>query len=222
MNEVELKPNERIEPLDDGRYIIQSTDGYRFGADAVNLAKFALRFLRDGMNVFDLCSGCGIIGILIGMQKNCVVRGAELNAELFDMSVRSCALNGLDNIEFFNTDVRGDAECFKPSAYDIVVCNPPFYKADSISRSTAPTANSELTVTLDDVVRTASHILRVGGAFMIVHTTSRLDEVICACRDNGLTPKELILNRNCKTFMLRAVRGGKQGLTVSINSDRGE
>ncbi len=215
-NEVSLKPDEKKESLDDCHYIIQSADGYRFGADAVGLSKFALKYVRDGMTVFDLCSGCGIIGILIGIQKRCTVFGAEIDAQLHDMSVRSCALNGLENVVFYNADIRKRCDLIRPSSCDMVVCNPPFYKSGSVARKAAPAANSELTVTFDDIAETAAALLRVGGALMLVHTASRLDEILYKCTANGLMPKQLKINRNGKTFMLRAVRGGKQGLTVEI------
>ncbi|MCH5166086.1 MAG: methyltransferase [Clostridiales bacterium] len=213
---VRINPDERIEPLDDKHVILQSVNGYRCGSDAVALSKFASEYVKQSDNVFDLCSGCGIIGLLLAIETGCNVVGAELDKSLFDMSVRSCELNGLDNVRFFNADIRDLSETANSCAYDIVVCNPPFFKADSRMRKVAPTANSELTVTFDDVVKAAKRLLKTGGALFLVHTSSRLDEVLSACRSGGLTPKNLVVNKNCKTFMLRAVRGGKDGLTLTV------
>lgn len=210
-----LKPNEKIESLDEKHAIIQSADGYRFGSDAVALSKLASAHIKSTDRVFDLCSGCGIIGILVAIATGCSVDGAELDSELWDMSVRSCALNGLDNVNFFNLDIR-ELDRLSASAYNAVVCNPPYYKAQAKARKVAPTANSELTVTFTDVVKAAKRLLKVSGSLYLVHTASRLDEILSVCRNERLTPKELYINPNGKTFMLRAVLGGNDGLNVSV------
>lgn len=215
INNVTIKPNEKIEPLGDGKYIIQSTDGYRFGADAVGLAHFVAEYAKQNSAVVDLCSGCGIIGIMLAVERGCKVVCIERDVGLWDMSVRSAAINGLSNVTAINADIR-DSKALSRGAYDIVVCNPPFFKANAGRSKIAPEANCELTVTFSDVVNTAKSLLKVGGAFFVVHTATRLDEILTECRAHRLIPKELIINRNCKTFMLRAVHGAGSGMTVSI------
>ena len=131
MRDVPLKAGEKIEPLDDGYGIIQSAELYRFGTDAVALAKFAAARIARENRVLDLCSGCGVVGILIAVATGARVDGAELDGALCDMSVRSCALNGLDGVRFYNADVRDlTLADVGGVGYDAVVCNPPFYKRD--------------------------------------------------------------------------------------------
>lgn len=210
-----VKNGEKAEPLGDGYYIIQSESGYRFGSDAVALAHYASSFISKNSRVFDLCSGCGIIGIMLAIASGCRVDGAEIYAMLCDMSNRSCALNGLDGVHFNHADIR-NTDKLSAAEYDMVVCNPPYYKADSKPSSVAPQASSELTVKLSQVVAAAKRLLKVGGSLCMVHISARMDEVIVECNRNGLAPKELIVNPNGKTFMVRAVRGGKQGMTVKV------
>lgn len=208
---------ERFEPFEDEYGILQRRDCYRFGSDAVSLAKFACRFVDAKSSVFDLCSGGGVIGMTIAIMTNAKVCGAEIDKTLHDMSVRSCLLNGLNDVKFYNADITDlNNEIFTPHVYDAVVCNPPYYKASSLKRNLAPTANSEITVRLSQVITAARHLLKQGGAFFVTHVTSRLDEVICECNALGLAVKEVVIRKNCKTFMLRAVFGGKQGVTVRI------
>ena len=210
---------EAAEPLDDNHAIIQRRDCYRFGSDAVALAHFAAKYVRRDERVFDLCSGCGIVGIQIAIETGASVVGAELDKTLCDMSVRSAVMNGLTAVEFFNADVRdGESEPFASGRgkFDAVVCNPPFYKAGSIPRAVYPQAASELTVTFGDVADRAGLLLKQGGEFFVVHTSSRLDEVLSACRERGLMPKNMTINESGKTFLVRAVNGGKAGMTVVV------
>lgn len=60
-----LNDNERIDDLEfNGFKIIQSSNGFCFGMDAVLLSDFA-KEIRNGSNVVDLCAGTGIISILL-------------------------------------------------------------------------------------------------------------------------------------------------------------
>lgn len=214
-----IKHGERAEPLDAEHSILQRIDGYRFGSDAVALAHFAAEAAGRGRDtkVFDLCSGCGIVGILLAIETDAQVDGAEIDGELYDMSVRSCAINALDRVRFFNADIReSESEVFAAARYDVVVCNPPFFKAASRARKIAPSANSELTVAFDDVARAAKKLLKPHGAFCVVHTCSRLDEIMSTCSVYGLAPKQLVVNPNGKTFLLRCIKGGKSGMTVTV------
>lgn len=210
-----VRDGEKAEPLGDGYYIIQNERGYRFGSDAVALAHFAQRELTWRDKVLDLCSGCGIIGIMLAISSGARIFGAEIDGELCDMSVRSVILNELENIEFMNIDAR-KLGAYINGKFDAVVCNPPYYKVSSKPSEVAPQANSEISITLADVVSISKQALKVGGALFMTHVTSRLDEVVCTCRDNGLTVKKLVINPNGKTFMLRAVRGGKPYMALEI------
>ena len=218
VNNVTISDGENVEPLDGTHYIIQPKNGYRFGEDAVKLSKFACGFIKRGAFVLDLCSGCGIVGILVEIERGAKVIGAEIDERACDMANRSARLNGL-NAEFFNIDVR-DIQALKSAVgdkrFDAVTVNPPFYKAGSKPGKIRPEASSELTVTFKDIAAAAKAVLRPRGEFFVVHTSSRLDEVLGICKNNMLTPKNLIVNNNGKTFLLRCVLGGNSGLTVSV------
>ena len=219
MAHIELKQNEVSEPLGDGYYIIQPVDGYRFGSDAVALKNFAGRFIKKSDRVCDLCSGCGVVGLLLAIEKGATVVGAEIDEALLDMSNRSATSNGLNNAVFYHADIKNLSELLEKigkKSCDAVVCNPPFFKSDSKASKLAPNANSELTVNFDQIADAAKALLKSGGGFYIVHTATRLDEILSKCRSRGLTPKNLIVNNNGKTFLLRCVYGGRDGLTVDV------
>lgn len=216
-DDIVIHSNERIEPLDDKHVILQTTDGYRFGSDAVALYKFAASYVKRGRRIADLCSGSGVIGLLLAIDTGAQVVGAEIDGEMCDMSNRSCALNGIDGVKFINADVNAlPTDEFGKNSFDAVVCNPPYYKRNSKVSAVAPQANCEISVCFDDIARVACGLLTVGGAFFAVHSSTRLDDVICSCVRYGLTPKQLEVNANGKTFLLRCVKGGKQSVNVCV------
>ena len=62
----DLMENERLDDLQrNGLKIIQKTDGFCFGMDAVLLSGFASAGIRQGMRVLDLGTGTGIIPLLL-------------------------------------------------------------------------------------------------------------------------------------------------------------
>ncbi len=220
-NQNALPPYSVVEPLGHGLSVVQPErgKGYRFGKDSIALACFAAEHMRQKFRVLELCSGCGVIAMTLAFLSGVSVLGAEKDAELYAMSVCGAGMNGMTNVGFVNSDVRS-FDCAENAArygkFDAVVCNPPFYKADSRPASVAPEANSELTIEFCDVCRVAAAYLNDGGKFFAVHTSSRLDEVAETCRKYGLIPKELVLDKSGKTFLLYCVKGGRSGLTVKI------
>ena len=93
-----LKTNERFDDLQfNNLFIIQDKDGYCFSSDATNLANFV--HVSNYGRVVDLCSGSGVIGILVN-AKNKVkdVTLVEIQENLADMSKRSIEYNKIKNI----------------------------------------------------------------------------------------------------------------------------
>ena len=105
---------ERIDDLQRGGCrIIQRPELFCFGMDAVLLAAWAE--LKPGDRVLDLCSGNGIVPILMDARLPEEIRregsvhftGVEINSTCVDMAARSAQMNGqADRIRFLAGDVR--------------------------------------------------------------------------------------------------------------------
>ena len=65
-----LSKDERLDDLQiNNKFIIQNKNEYCFTSDAVQLANFAK--VKPNDRVVDLCSGSGVIGVLIQTKTNC-------------------------------------------------------------------------------------------------------------------------------------------------------
>ena len=95
--DIKLKDTERIDDLQlKGLKLIQDTNGFCFGIDAVLLANFAK--VKKDANVADLGTGTGIIPILIaGKSKAKKIVGVEIQEEVYEMATRSVKLNNLED-----------------------------------------------------------------------------------------------------------------------------
>ena len=106
--EEKLKENERIDDLEyKGLKIIQNTEGFCFGIDAVLLSDFA-KDIRNNSKVIDLGTGTGILPILLSAKTNLSkIYGIEIQPEVAEMAKRSVELNNLENkIEIINCNIK--------------------------------------------------------------------------------------------------------------------
>lgn len=213
-----LKNNERLDDLQiNGKYVIQNPNEYCFTSDSVRLANFAI--VKPKSRVVDLCSGSGVVGILIETKKNpkevvCV----EIQPQLADMCKRSVLLNGQqDVINVVNAPLQG-VSAIIGTDYDVVVCNPPYKDAGKLSdRDNINIAKHEVAVTLEEIVKEASALLKYGGRFYVVNKEERLTDICVFCRKYGLEPKRLRLFDSVKgacIIVVEAKKGGKSGLKI--------
>ena len=56
---------ERVDTLLNGNKIFQDDEGFQFGIDAVILSNFAGKILKKKDSLVDLCTGNGIIPLLV-------------------------------------------------------------------------------------------------------------------------------------------------------------
>lgn len=221
---MEIKDNEKLEDLQcGGLYIIQQTDGYRFTSDAVALANYVKVPLNG--KVVDLCSGSGVIGVLV-FAKNKVdsVTLVEIQEGLADMSKRTIEYNGLqEKMLVVNSPLQDVYRAIGGGKYDVVTCNPPYKKCgtalDQGSNDSVSIAKHEICVTLEEIFKEASKLLKFGGDFYVVNKEERLADMIVFARKYGLEPKELRIlpsKRGASVVMMKARKGGKSGLKILL------
>ena len=214
---VELKERERVDDLQRNGYrIIQRTDGFCFGMDAVLLSGFAM--VKKGERALDLGTGTGIIPILLEAKTEGEHFSAlEIQREVADMARRSVSLNGLDEkIQIVEGDIREASQIFGTASFDVVTSNPPYMNdAHGLKNPDLPKAiaRHEVLCTLDDVVREASRVLKTGGRFYMVHRPHRLAEIITVLRGYKLEPKRMKMvhpfaDRDANMVLIEAVKGG--------------
>lgn len=222
---VELKENERIDDLQRNGYrIIQKTDGFCFGMDAVLLSGFAV--VKAGEKVLDLGTGTGIIPILLEAKTEGEHFSAlEIQEEVADMARRSVLLNGLEHkISIVNGDIKEASRIFGGASFDVVTSNPP-YMTDThgLKNPHLPKAiaRHEVMCTLDDICREAAKVLKPGGRFYMVHRPHRLAEIVRTLSKYRLEPKRLKMvhpfsDKEANMVLIESVRGG--GVFLKVES----
>ena len=223
MEKTELKEYERIDDLQiKGYRLIQSSRGFCFGMDAVLLSDYA--HIRKGAVVMDLCSGTGVIPILLAARyETGRISGIEYQAYYADMAMRSVRMNGLDDrICISQGDVRQVKEAYPQGTFDYVTCNPPYMTGDHGLTNKDPEkaiARHEICCSLTDVVSAAKWLLKPAGHFIMVHRPFRLAEILSCLKEYKLEPKRMrlvypYLDKEPNMVLIDAVKGGRQRITV--------
>ena len=223
-----MAKGERLEPLGGGIRILVN-DMYHFSTDTILLADFAKP--RKGGTAVDLGTGCGTIPLLWSRNdKSLRITAVEIQSEACGLLRRSVELNGLDNIEVVNGDLRNLS--LPLGCFDLVVCNPPYKESGTGIQnpdSQKLLARHEESCTFDEVCAAAKSLLQFGGRFAVCLRPDRLTDALVTMRKYDLEPKRLRFvqqrqGKAPKLFLLEGRRGGKRGglkteSTLYIESD---
>lgn len=175
-------------------YIIQKKKGFRFGVDAVLLANYAN--IKKHNHVIDLCSGTGIIPILLA-GKTCAedITGIEIQNEMVEMANRSVLYDNLqDRVNFVSGDITDDIFMKNFKKYDVVTVNPPYKKFNSgiiNPNDKEAIARHEICVNLEGVIKACKIVMNDSGRMYMVHRPERLADIFCLMRKYKIEPKRI-------------------------------
>lgn len=223
MDEVLIFPNERIDDLQlNGIKIIQNPSLFCFGTDAVLLADYASKSIKKGAKVLDLCSGNGIIPLLLSQKSSASkIVGLEIQECNTTLAKRSVSMNNLDSqIEIICGDLKESESLFRSSFFNNITCNPPYKEAGGglINKSDPITlARHEILCNLEDIVRVSSIILAPYGKLCMIHRPERLADIICLMRKYKIEPKRLrfvhpSINKTATMILIEGAYLGKPKL----------
>lgn len=221
---MELKENERIDDLQyKNLKIIQNKNAFCFGIDAVLLSDFSKK-IKDDSIVVDLCSGTGIVAILLEAKTNAKkIYSVEIQKDISEMANRSILMNKQeDKIEIINDDLKNIDKIFKKASVDVITVNPPYKKAGSgviNELDTKTISRHEVLCTLEDIIEKSYSILKTGGVFFMVHRAERLVDILSVMREKKLEPKRIrfvhpSIGKAPNLVLVEGVKGGKPFLKV--------
>ena len=220
--EVQLKETERIDDLQLKELkLIQDTNGFCFGIDAVLLANFAK--VKKGAKVVDLGTGTGIVPILIaGKSQASKIIGVEIQKDIYELAVKSVFINNLDHrVELLNKDIKEVYKEFRSDSFDTIVSNPPYFKVtENINeKDSFSIARHEIFLTISDIISISKKLLKNKGNLAIVIRPDRLIEIIELMRKNNIEPKRLKfiypkLGKESNIMLIEGIKNGKPGLKV--------
>src|SRR5699024_5513164 len=180
---------------DESMKIIQSPSVFSFSLDAVLLAHFAYIPEQRG-KILDLCTGNGVVPLLLTRRTKAEIVGVEIQARLMEMAKRSVRYNQLNKqITVIHGDLKEMKSTLGHSSFDAITCNPPYFhtpaKTEQNENEYLTIARHEITCTLEDVIAACKLHVRPGGKVSMVHRPGRLIDLLTLFRKYKLEPKRL-------------------------------
>jgi tRNA1(Val) A37 N6-methylase TrmN6 len=222
---VTLRDDERLDYLlaEEKMRIIQSPTVFAFSLDAVLLAKFTYVPIKRGA-ILDLCTGNGVIPLLLSRRSHAQITGVEIQERLYDMAERNVSLNKLENqLQMIHGDLKDMPKQLGNGKFDVVTCNPPFFptpnKEELNVNEHLAIARHEIYCTLEDVVSSCAKLVRPGGKVSIVHRPGRLVDIITLFRKYRLEPKRIQFvhpkqGKDANTMLIEGIRDGNPDLKL--------
>jgi tRNA1(Val) A37 N6-methylase TrmN6 len=219
---VRMLSGERVDDLlRNNLKIIQSSEVFSFSMDAVLLAHFCTVPAKG--KIIDLCTGNGVVPILLSARTKAELWGVEIQERLADMAERSVRMNGLQQrLTIQQMDLKDAHLHFGHGVFDLVTVNPPYLPVVAGEQNGNPhlaAARHEIYCTLEDVVAACSRLVKFGGKAALVHRPSRLADILGLLRAYDLEPKRLRLvhpreNEEANMVLVEAIKKGKPDLRL--------
>lgn len=205
------------------RYIMQMKDGFKFSLDSLLLAEF-VKIKKDDKKILDMCTGNAPVPLVLSLKTDAEIVGFEIQKEISELALESVKINSLEkNIRIINDDIKNIDSYFESNAFDIITCNPPYFKTkeDGYRNKNVflTLARHEIAIDLDTIFKIASKYLKDNKAFYLVHRVERLDDIIVLARENKMNVKELQFistkkEKAANTILVKCVKNGKPGIKL--------
>lgn len=203
--------------------IIQNKNYFNFSLDSILLANFVkINFATK--NILDLCTGNAPIPLVLSTKTKANIIGVEIQKEIFDLAADTIKINKLEKqINIINDDVKNLSKIYNSDTFDIITCNPPYFKKNDSSilnkNNVKSVARHEILLKLNDIMLLSRKLLKNGGNLVLIHRTDRLIEIIESMKKNNIEPKRIRfiypkLNTESNLVLIEGRKNGKVGLKL--------
>ena len=204
-------------------YIVQDTQMFNFSLDSVLLPNF-VTLNKKITNILDIGCGNAPIPLILSTKTNAHITGVEIQKDVASLALKSVEINNLSNqIDIINADINELASSLLTDSYDVITCNPPFFKVNeqsNFNESNYKTiARHEVKLNLEQICQISKKLLKNGGVLALVHRPERLLEIVDTMRKNNIEPKRIQLvyprmNEEANILLIEGTKNGKPGLKI--------
>ena len=225
MDQTVVKENEKCEDLDlKGLHIIQNSELFCFGMDAVLLAWYASRSVYLKTKVLEVGTGTGIIPLLlVGHERTKKIEAIEIQEVMVEMARRSVALNGLEaQVLIRHGDIRSNKLELAYQNYDVIISNPPYMRTNHGEHAKGDSraiSRHEVMMTMEDLSDFAKKRLKDKGKLIMVYRADRLGDALVTLRQAGIEAKRLrfvhpYVDKPANLVLIEGIKKGNPFLQV--------
>ncbi len=203
--------------------IYQDASKFKFSLDSLLLSEF-VEINKKSKTLLDLCTGNAPLPLIIASKSKLQITGIEIQPEIYNLALKSIAYNNLTKkINILNINAIDTPNYFPGNNFDIITCNPPFFKYQPNSlineNKEKAIARHEITITLKSIIEVTSKLLKDKGEFYLVHRPERLEEMLILTHKHNLIVKKIEFiytntKKNAIMVLLKFVKNGKLGTKI--------
>lgn len=203
--------------------IVQDSDMFSFSLDSVLLPNF-VTLNKKITNILDIGCGNAPIPLILSTKTNAKITGIEIQESVYDMAVESVKINNKeDQIKIINDDINEFYKNEETDKYDVITCNPPFFKyieSSNINKNDYKTiARHEVKLNLNQLFTIARKLLKNNGVIAIVHRPERFLDVVMEMKNNNIEPKRVQFiypkpNMEANIMLIEGTKNGNPGLKI--------
>ena len=206
----------------DNLKIVQNNEYFNFSLESILIPRFCI--LKKEMKIIDFCTGNAPIPLILSTLTDSEIIGVEVQKEIYALATESVKINGLEErISILNEDVKKLPDLFETDTFDLITCNPPYFKVNESSNLNdnyiKTVARHEVMLTLNDIFAVSRKLLKNNGSVVMVHRTDRLSEILTLMTNNNLQPKRIRFiypkeGKESNLVLIDAKKNGKIGVKV--------
>ena len=196
---------------------------FSFSLDSVLLPNF-VTINKKITNILDIGCGNAPIPLILSTKTDAKITGIEIQESVYDMAVESVKINNKeDQITIINDDINNFYKVEETDKYDVITCNPPFFKyveTSNINKSDYKTiARHEVKLNLNQLFTIARKLLKNNGVIAIVHRPERFMDVVMEMKQNNIEPKRVQFvypkpNMEANIMLIEGSKNGNPGLKI--------
>ena len=203
--------------------IYQDTEMFNFSLDSVLLPNF-VTITKKTKRILDIGTGNAVIPMILTTKTDALIDAVEIQKDVYELGKKSIELNNLqDKINIMNQDIKEYSKNMETDTYDVITCNPPFFKVTETSNLNMndykTIARHEVKLNLDDIMSIGRKLLKNNGNIAIVHRTDRLIDIITTMRKYNIEPKKIRFiypkkNTESNIVLVEGTKNGNPGLKI--------
>ena len=173
--------------------LYQLADGYAYNSDSLFLIDFAKAYLKPQMQILDLGSGCGIIGLLCERHFNVRSTLLEIEKRASFLSKINAKTNDLDSRIFCADFLDSTLSAEQLGKFDYIISNPPFYRQGALisKNPLLAQARSSSFLPAQKWIKRTKHFLKPKGGLIFCYEPCEIGAILSILKENGF---------NCETL----------------------
>lgn len=204
-------------------YIYQNPSMFSFSLDSVLLPNF-ITIPSNAKSILDIGTGNAPIPLILSTKTSSSITGIEIQPDVYSLAKKSVEENHLEKqIDIVCADVNEWYKNVESETFDIITCNPPFFKmkeTSNVNNSDYKTiARHEVCLNLEQLLTISRKLLKNNGVLGIVHRPERLVDIVDAMRKNNIEPKKIRFvypkfGEEANVLLIEGKKNGKPGIKI--------